>query len=436
MPINLPSVQAVPIIKESKSSLDRIEKQASREARLQLVKTPSVVRNFFETIPLGYELYAVVKKASEEELLISLHFLNKELEIHVKNAFGLEFKPGQKILLALIDKNPFVLKILPFRDERFKIFSVIKNFFRNPSLFSVNINPSEVGGIIPLLIKNSGIFYERKIVEYLLGREKLEELKKDSKYKLLKLIVDFGFNKEKFQIVPKPLKKSYKLLLSPAEKKVIDIRKINLEKFARIYASFYKLSPKLLKTFWNFIFLTKTNVKRNISFRRRKVKYEKGELGKIFFLTKEDFKPLLKSKLSHSLTYYQIKENFEFINFLQAWTVNNNLNKLIVPFRYEREKFFLGFYKSEGKINLSLLWKNGLIKLTYSPVNKLTVLTIFRSMEILEKYKKSFPSLLKELQNMGFEILDFKVSLASNLEELFILDMAQNTNTNFINTYL
>ena len=107
-----------------------------------------------------------------------------------------------------------------------------------------------------------------------------------------------------------------------------------------------------------------------------------------------------------------------------------------MPFRYEREKFFLGFYKSEGKINLSLLWKNGLIKLTYSPVNKLTVLTIFRSMEILEKYKKSFPSLLKELQNMGFEILDFKVSLASNLEELFILDMAQNTNTNFINIYL
>ena len=254
-------IQAV-AFREQKSPVERVGKQPLTESKIKLGALPKEVKSFFEFVPIGFQLEAYVKKATREEVILRLRFLDRELEIAVKNLLGFKFEPNQKVLLTLIDRNPYLLKLSLPLAESYKIFSQVREFFKSPlpSVLNAFLNlPS-----IPLLIKNSGLFYENRLVKYLLGEESTESLREDTKYKLFKIVNRLGFTKPKYQLFARPLRFVNTFASLP-------FRRINLELFIKAYSPFYELSPKLIETFTGFIHLTKQKLLRKFpKFAKRK----------------------------------------------------------------------------------------------------------------------------------------------------------------------
>ena len=419
-------IQAV-ALKEQKSPLERVDRQKGAEEKIKLGPLPRDVKSFFDFVPLGFQLEAYVKKATREEVLLRLRFMGREIEISVKNLLGLEFRPNQKVLLTLIDRNPYILKVSLPLAEGYKIFSQVRNFFKSPIPAVLNTLlglPS-----VALGIKNSGIFYESKVVRYLLRKEDKEALKGDIKYKLLGLAKRMGFTRPKFQLLARPL--GFAKIFGS-----LPFYRINLEAFVRAYAPFYELSPKLVETFTNFLFLTREKiVKRFPQFVKKRNKIK--ELDKPIFFSqpsKEVYKPLTSRAVSYNL----LKETMNFIQFLQGWSVVQNYQKAIIPFTYGGRKFFLGFYGSGGIKNISLLWEKGMVKLSYAESNPYQgeLLFVLKEESLIPTFRNSVEELKKQLKEVYFTVTDVKFVQAPNTEELFILDMADKEHSNFIKIYL
>ena len=421
----VPRIQAV-AFREQKSPVERIERQPFAEARIKLGALPKEVKSFFEFVPVGFQLEAYVKKATREEVILRLRFLNREIEIAVKNLLGLQFKPNQKVLLTLIDRNPYLLKLSLPLAESYKIFSQVREFFRSPlpSVLNAFLNLPSVA----LGIKNSGIFYENRVVKYLLGEESFENLKEDVKFKLFRIVKKLGFTKPKYQIFARPLGFVNTFAKLP-------FKRINLDFFIRAYSHFYELSPKLIETFTGFIYLTKQKLLKRFpkNFKRRSIE----ELDKPLFFSKPDksvYKPLVERAVSYNL----LKEVIDFLQFLQGWSIVQNYGKAIIPFTHKGRKFFLGFYGSGGRKNISLLWEKGIAKLSYSESNPYSgeLLFVLKDERLIPLFQRDIEELKRELKESHFTLTDVKFATAPNTEELFILDMADKEHSNFVKLYL
>jgi hypothetical protein len=427
--INVPRVEAVSLRPlEEVPSIATTAKPEVREGKIQLVKTPPAAAKFFESVPLGATLEAEVVKASKEELLILLNFQGRKVEISVKNPLGLDFIPGQKILLTLVDRNPYILKIRLPIEENYRLFSLVRSFFNSPlgRGFSFFLNLPSLG----LALKNSGIFYEHKFVRYLLGQEKKENLQRDIKYKLLTLIRSFSLDRPKHQLIALPA--GFNQVRSLPE----IFRYVNLKSFLEVYSPFYELSPRLIETLDSFIFLTRREFLKKIPpIKRRKI--EKGFLEKKIFLSKVN-KGIFKNFPKKAITISQLKELMDFIQTLQGWAVSNHFRKVIIPITYQGENFFVGIYEVKGKKNISLLWKDGLVKITYTesrPI-ELNLFFILKNKQTMEKIRSEIDQLKKELQQLNLKVENIDFSVAPNVEELFILDMADSDKEQFMKMYL
>jgi hypothetical protein len=425
--LEVPRIQAVSLEPKAREP-GRVERGiAGKETKIQLTKVPGEITSFFEFVPLGFQLEAYVKKATREEVKLLLNFLGRDVEITVKNPLGLQFQPGQKVLLTLIDRNPYVLKVsLPIA-ESYKIFSLVRNYFQSPIPSILSKFLTSGGGIWNLLL-NSGIFYENRVIKYLLGKENRENLKGDLKFKLFSLIKGLGFDRSKYKLLARPLGFSK---LHPS----LPFIKIDLNRFVRIYAPFYELKPKLIETLAGFVVLTKQKLKRKFNFPKRRAKIK--EFDKPLFFSKLNRK-VYQSFIEKTLPYNLLKDTVNFIQYLQGWIIAQNYRKMVVPINYQGKKLFLGFYKTGNKRNLSLLWENGLIKLTFPPGDtwNADLLIVTKNEPLLYKLKRHVNELIKDLQDSYINLRSVNYGVAQNVEELFILDMADKEHSNFIKIYL
>ena len=420
-------IQAV-AFKEEKPQVERSQRHPP-ESKVKLGSLPRDIKGFFDSVPLGFQLEAYVKKASRDEVVLRIFFQGRELEVTVKNLLGIQFKPGQKVVLTLIERNPYVLKITLPLSEGYKIFSHIREFFQSPI-------PKVLSKFLPtsspiLGIKNSGLFYENKVVRYLLGKEKLENIKGDFKYQLLQLVEKYGFNKPKYQLLAKPVN------FARTYFGTLTFFQVNLENFIRAYSAFYKISPKTVENLLNFIGLTHQRFRKKFSSFGRSKKVEKKHLEKPIFLSnpsRDFFKPLT----DRAISFYLLKETVGFLQFLQGWAVNQNFQKVIIPFSQKGGNFFAGFYKSGNRGNISLLWKDGLVKLSYNLNNPFQgeLLFILKDEKLAEEFKKDIEILKEELKKSKFQVKDVKFAVAPNVEELFVIDMADKEYSNFVKLYL
>ena len=419
-------VQAV-AFREEKPQTARIERQTSSETRIKLGALPKAVKGFFDFVPLGFQLEAYVKRATKDEITLRVNFLGRWVEITVKNLLGLELKPNQKVVLTLIEKNPYVLKLSLPLEESFKIFSRIREFFKTPlpRILGMLINiPSTLEGI-----KNSGLFYERKVVEYLMGREKPESLKRDLKYKLLQMVKGWKFDKPRVDIFIRPLGviKSYYRL---------PFYRVDLARFLSAYGSFYKLSPSMVERFAEYIYLARASFKKKFPHTGLK-RVKKRELDKPLFFSHPS-KGFYKTFSDGTISFNLLKETVDFIHFLQGWSIVNDYQKVVIPFPYKGRRFFLGFYRSGVNKNISLLWENGLVKITYRDTNPWQgeILFVVNDEHILKRLEAHKEELKRELEKIHFNPTEIKFASAQNVEELFILDMADKEHSNFVKIYL
>jgi len=420
-------IQAV-TLREDGVRAEKLERKFP-EGKIQLKTIPKDIKNFFDSVPLGFQLEAYVKKASKDEVVLKLIFRGKELEVAVKNLLGIKFKPGQKVVLTLLERNPYVLKIQSTFSESYKIFSHIRRFLKisTPKTVFKSFSVSS-----PLMeIKNSGIFYENRIVNALLGKEKIENLKKDLKYQLLSLIEKFGFDKPRYQLLVKPTGFSKTYFAN------FPFFKINLDRFLRAYGAFYRLSPKAIENLLYFIEISRIKVeKKFLTFKRKGNKIRRESLDKpIFFSTPKN---TVYENLKNTVSVNQLKETVEFLQFLQSWIVNQGYDKAIIPFIRQGKKFFMGIYGSGNRKNISLLWEKGLVKLSYDVNNPFEgkLLFVLKDENLVNPFKEDIENLKKDLERSHFRVKDLKFAVASNVEELFILDMANKEYSNFVKLYL
>ncbi|RTZ60104.1 MAG: hypothetical protein DSZ31_02645 [Gammaproteobacteria bacterium] len=418
----------VQAVAQGRPQVERAETKTT-QANIKLSHIPKDLSSFLDFVPLGFQLEAFVKKATREEVVLRLFFLGREVEITVKNLLGIQFKPNQKVFLTLIDRNPYVFKLSLSLADGYKIFSRIREFFKSPlpAVLRAFLNFSD----LPTEIKNSGLFYEYKVVRYLLGKEDAESLRSDIKYKLLSLINTMGFNRPKHQIFVRPLGKFVKSYTS------LPLWRVNLTNFLNAYMSFYELSPTAVENLARFIYLSRGELKRKYPFLFKKTTKRRKELDKpLFFapLKREAYQKLISSSVGYNL----LKETVEFLQFLQGWSIVQNYGKAIIPFTHRGKKFFLGIYPAGGKKNISLLWEKGLVKLSYMESNPWQgeLLFVLKDEKTLERFKRDIETLKRELQEVYFRVLNVKFATAGNTEELFILDMADKEHSNFVKLYL
>jgi len=211
--------------------------------------------------------------------------------------------------------------------------------------------------------------------------------------------------------------------------------KIDLNRFVRIYAPFYELRPKLIETLAGFIILTKEKLKGKIKFSKGKVKIK--EFAKPLFFSKLN-KEVYKSFIERALPYNLLKDSVNFIQYLQGWIIAQNYRKMVVPINYQGKRAFLGFYRTGNKKNLSLLWENGLIKLSFQEGDNWNadLLIVAKSRTLLQKLKQHINELIKDLKDTYINLRSINYGVAQNVEELFILDMADREHSNFLKIYL
>ena len=169
-------VLRVQAVAQSRPQVERTETRIA-QTNIKLSHVPKDLSSFLDFVPLGFELEAYVKKATRDEVVLRLRFMGREIEITVKNLLGIEFKPNQRVVLTLIDRNPFVFRLSLPLEREYRIFSRIREFFKSPlpSVLKSFLSFSQLSEGL----KNSGIFYENKVVNYLLGKETSESLRAD-----------------------------------------------------------------------------------------------------------------------------------------------------------------------------------------------------------------------------------------------------------------
>ncbi|MFN3947138.1 MAG: hypothetical protein ACK4LA_03525 [Aquificaceae bacterium] len=152
-----------------------VEKSASHLRIKVLSAVPEVLLELFS------ENKGTVKARVNysEGSMVSLSF-SEGLEIKAENRSSVPFMPGDIVELTLESENPFTLKITSlFRGT--SLDHLLKAIFEGKEEPIIQLNLENIKDTI----ENSGIFYERKLFDFLLEKVKPEDLLKDLKAQLL-----------------------------------------------------------------------------------------------------------------------------------------------------------------------------------------------------------------------------------------------------------
>jgi len=153
----------------------------SKQMNLKLLTT--VPQALLETFPEGTLLEGRVVQTQGGTLRVMLN--NQELV--AENLSDLEIKEGDQLGLVLEGKNPITLKIVSLQ-RRLNIEQVLQfvlDFQEEPP---INLDLQK----LQALVKNSGLFYERKLLDFLTGKVDLKSILEDTKAQLLSNIFNLA----------------------------------------------------------------------------------------------------------------------------------------------------------------------------------------------------------------------------------------------------
>ena len=134
----------------------------------------------------GGRIRASVEQVSQGKVLLNLE---NNFTIEAKNNLSVPVRPGDKLELTVISSNPLILKVDKVSSGLPSVARLIKNFLSLPAF----LNPPETNlkeGVI-----KSGLFYEKKVWDFLRGALSREAVENDTKYNLLKSLESFDTSK-------------------------------------------------------------------------------------------------------------------------------------------------------------------------------------------------------------------------------------------------
>ncbi len=349
-------------------------KQAQRVQIRILTIVPEI---FLETLGRkGNQFRATVMNATGNKVLLSLP---NGYQIEAENRLSIGINRGDILTLMVEEENPVTLQIISVERGIKDIKTLIKNLIEDVA-FTVNLlNPDKAKESI----KNSGLFYENKLIKFLTGKEKLENILQDRKYKLLEAILKtdpeiirrFSENME-----DKGIKN---ILLRIAE----GIEKKDIEQIIKAFDTLRSMdidNPSLLK--W------------------------------------------MES------TFGKYMEELKFINLLQHFMLSERGKKFAVPFNYEGSKgsLFVSF-KDNYKIFFNFIYDEGFLGiLMEASRNKpdLINLRFFTDIEKLgrriEREKDTLKKLFAEADlNLG--VFEVRVEPKGNFDNLIKSEFEEGT---------
>jgi len=153
----------------------------SKQMNLKLLTT--VPQALLDAFPEGTLLEGRVVQTQGRTLRVMLN--NQELV--AENLSDLEIKEGDQLGLMLEGKNPITLKIVSLQ-RRLNIEQVLQfvlDFQEEPP---INLDLQK----LQALVKNSGLFYERKLLDFFTGKLDLKSILEDTKAQLLSNIFNLA----------------------------------------------------------------------------------------------------------------------------------------------------------------------------------------------------------------------------------------------------
>ncbi|MCS7307937.1 MAG: hypothetical protein NZ526_05230, partial [Aquificaceae bacterium] len=143
------------------------------------VKVLSTVPNVLLDLSMGSEGAVKARVSYAEGSRIGL-MLSNGFEINAENRSSLNLMVGDVVELSLENTNPVTFKILGLYRKN-QIEEVLNLVLESGDDFLFSINPDR----LKETVENSGLFYERKLIDLLLGKLKPEDVLKDAKAQLL-----------------------------------------------------------------------------------------------------------------------------------------------------------------------------------------------------------------------------------------------------------
>ncbi|MDW8433364.1 MAG: hypothetical protein RMK35_01005 [Aquificaceae bacterium] len=153
--------------------------RAERANEMLKVKVLSTVPNVLLDLSMGSEGAVKARVSYAEGSRIGL-MLSNGFEINAENRSSMNLMRGDVVELSLEDTNPVTFKILGLYRKN-QIEEVLNLVLEGSDDFLFSINPDR----LKETIEDSGLFYERKLIDLFLGKLKPEDVLKDAKAQLL-----------------------------------------------------------------------------------------------------------------------------------------------------------------------------------------------------------------------------------------------------------
>ena len=161
--------------------------EAYETARTLEVKILSVVPEaLFEALgDIGSRVRATVTEVRGPTVTL---MLENGFEIEAKNNLALPVREGEELTMVVQSKNPLIFRV----EESFSGLRGINSLLKDLVLSGVDLfksaNPKET-------LLNSGLFYERKVWDFIRGALPFESVERDQKYTLLKNLEGYDTSK-------------------------------------------------------------------------------------------------------------------------------------------------------------------------------------------------------------------------------------------------
>ncbi len=198
--------------------------QAQKAGEEFRIKVLSSVPDVFLELSSGGSSTIKAEVSSSEGNLLTL-LLKDGFELKAENRSSLRFFPGDILELKIEEGIPLTFRITGLYRKGYE-GNILNLVLEGEEKFYISINPEKFMEDLD----NSGIFYERKLVELLLGKLKPEELIKDKKAQLVQSMLVYA------EELSSLLNMEYEQSVDGI-KKLLEALKLKVEEFNRVSSS-------------------------------------------------------------------------------------------------------------------------------------------------------------------------------------------------------
>ncbi len=198
--------------------------QAQKAGEEFRIKVLSSVPDVFLELSSGGSSTIRAEVSSSKDNLLTL-ILKDRFELKAENRSSIRFLPGDIIELKIEEGLPITFRITGLYRKGYE-GNILNLVLEGEEKFYISINPEKFMEDLD----NSGIFYERKLVELLLGKLKPEELIKDKKAQLVQSMLVYA------EELSSLLNMEYEQSVDGI-KKLLEALKLKVEEFNRVSSS-------------------------------------------------------------------------------------------------------------------------------------------------------------------------------------------------------